>query len=115
MSLTPSIPLLTLSVIAAAALSANRFVTGTGAVPGAGASCLGVTRTSASTGDLTPIDVLGTTEVEAGGTVTAGSAVMVDASGRVLDKTSTNVVVGRALTGTTTVGAFVEVFLIPNA
>lgn len=113
--MTPSISVLNLTVLAAATLAASRFVTALGAYPSAGGSAHGVTRSSGVSGDLLPVDVMGTAEVEAGGTVTAGSAVMVDNTGRVVDQTSTNVKVGRALTGATAAGQFVEVFLIPNA
>lgn len=110
----PTISVLALTVLASATVSANRFVTAAGAYPAAGAAALGVTRSSGASGDLLPVDVLGTTEVEAGGVVTAGSVVMVDSTGRVVDQTSTNVKVGRALTGATVAGQTVEVFLIPN-
>lgn len=111
----PAIPLLTLSVTAAAALTANRLVTATGAVPAAGASTLGVTRTSADIGDRAPIDVLGTTEVEIGGTATAGGPAMTDNLGRAVDHTGVNIKVGKFLTGGTVAGTTVELLLIPNA
>lgn len=111
-----SISLLVLNVVAAGALAVARFVTQGGAYPAAGGAALGVTRTSAdASGDLVPVDAIGTAIVEAGGTVTAGAAVKVDNTGRVLDHDSTNVKVGRAISGTTTVGAMVEILLIPNA
>lgn len=112
---TPASSVLCLTRTAAATLAANRFVEADGTYPTAGGPALGVTRTSAVSGDLIPVDVLGTVAVEAGGTVTANSPVKVDASGRVVTHDSTNTKVGMALTGTTTVGALVEVFLIPNA
>ena len=110
----PTISILTLTVLASATVAANRFVTALGAYPAAGGSAHGVTRSSGVSGDLLPVDVMGTTEVESGGVVTAGSVVMVDATGRVVDQTSTNVKVGRALTGAAAAGTPVEVFLFPN-
>jgi hypothetical protein len=107
-----SFSLLVLSVIAGAALAANRGVTAAGAYPSAGAGIRGVTRTSAgASGDQTPIDVIGTALIEAGGTCTKDAALMVDSSGRVLDKTSTNVVVGYALNAAAS-GELVEVLLV---
>lgn len=112
---TPSISVLALSVTAAATLAANRFVEADGTYPTAGGPALGVTRTEAASGDLVPVDVLGTVAVEAGGTVTVNSPVKVDATGRVVTHDSTNTKVGIALSGATTAGTLVEVFLIPNA
>ncbi len=106
-----SISLLVLSVVAGGALATARGVTAAGSYPAAGAGIRGVTRTAAGvSGDLVPIDVIGTAVMEAGGTVTADAAVMVDDTGRVLDKTSTNIVVGYALSGGAS-GALVEVLL----
>ena len=114
--MVPTISLLALPVKAAATLTANRGITALGTVPAAGASILGVTRTSATSGDTVPVDVIGTTEVEVGGTITAGGPLMVDNQGRFLDHTSTNVKVGKALdVGSTVVGSTLEVLLIPNA
>lgn len=109
-----NIPTLTLSVAAAAALSANRFVTATGAVPAAGANVLGVTRTSAgAAGDLVPVDADGTALVEAGAAIAAGAAVETDASGKALTK-NTGATVARALQAATAAGQLIEVRLIPN-
>lgn len=83
--MNPNISLLTLTVSAAAALSANRFVTALGAVPAAGAACIGVTRTSAAAaGDRVPVDVIGTAIVETGAAVAAGAAIECDSSGRAI-------------------------------
>lgn len=108
-----SISLLTLSVIAAGALATARGVTAAGAYPALGAGIRGATRTSAAqAGDVVPIDVIGTALMESGGACTKDAAVMVDATGRVLDKTSTNVVVGYALNAATAAGQIVEVLLV---
>ena len=55
-----NISLLTLTVTASATVAASRFVTQDGAYPSAGAKGHGVTRSSGVTGDLIPVDVLGT-------------------------------------------------------
>ena len=115
--MNPNISVLTLTVTAAAALSANRFVTAGGAVPAGSAACIGVTRTSAAAaGDLVPVDVLGTAIVETGGAVAAGAAVECDSSGRAVTLSS-GVKLGRMAPGQAAAGGagvFVEVLLIPN-
>lgn len=111
-----NIALLTLTVTASAALSANRGVTGAGAVPAAGANVAGFTRTSAASGELVPVDVLGTTIAEAGAAIAAGAAVEVDNLGRVITLAA-GVKVGRMAPGQAAAGAagaLVEIVLIPN-
>lgn len=106
-------PVLTLSVLAAAALVANRAVTAAGTVPGAGARCLGFTNTAAGIGDRVPLDAMGTTIAEAGGSFAAGAGLELDASGRVVTLAS-GVQVGHALEASGGVGKKVEILLIPN-
>lgn len=104
----------TRTVVAAAALSANRFVTAVGAVPAANANTVGVTRTSAgASGDLVPVDVLGTTMVEASAAISAGAALATTNDGRAVTY-STGATVARALTAATDAGQLIEVLLIPN-
>jgi hypothetical protein len=115
--MVPNISVLTLSVVAAAALTIHRFVTALGAVPAAGAACIGVTRTgAAAAGDLVPVDVLGTAVVETGAAIAAGAAIECDSSGRAITHTS-GVKLGRMAPGQAAAGAagaLVEVVLIPN-
>lgn len=108
-------PILTLSLIAAAALSADRFVTPSGAVPAAGATALGVGRTAAAVGERQPVDVLGTSIVETGGAIAANALVETDASGRAVTLAA-GVVLGRLAPGevATAAGQFVEVILLPT-
>lgn len=112
-----NIAVLTLTVTAASALVVNRGVTGAGAVPAAGASVAGFTRTSAAAaGDLVPIDVLGTADAEAGAAIAVGAAVEVDNLGRVITLAS-GVKVGRMAPGqaaATAAGQIVEIVLIPS-
>ncbi len=111
-----NIAILTLTVAAAAATATARFVTSAGAYPAAGAKGLGVTRTSAeAAGDLLPVDVLGTTIVEAGAPITADADLAVDAQGRVVPLTAGKAGVGRALEAATAIGAQIEVLLLPSA
>lgn len=106
---------LTLTVIAAAALSANRGVTTGGAVPAAGAPIAGFTRTSANAGDPVPVDAGGTVIAETGAAIAAGAAVEVDDQGRVVTNT-TGTKVGRMAPGqaaAAAAGALVELIYIP--
>ena len=108
---------MTLTVTAAAVLTANRGVTGAGAVPAAGANVIGFTRSSAAAiGDLVPVDVLGTAEAEAGAAIAVGAAVEVDNLGRVVTLAA-GVKVGRmapAQAAAIAAGQVVEIVLIPN-
>lgn len=108
-----NISLLTLTVIASATVAASRFVTQDGAYPSAGAKGHGVTRSSGVSGDLIPVDVLGTAIVEAGGTVAKDAALELDATGRVVTK-SAGVAVAKAMEAGV-VGGLIEVLLIPAA
>lgn len=109
-----STPILTLSVVAIAALNADRFVTATGAVPAAGASALGVGRAAAAIGQRTPVDVMGTAVVEAGAAIAANAFVETDNLGRAVTKAA-GVTLGRLAPGevATAAGQFVEVLLLP--
>lgn len=104
---------LTLSILAAATLTANRFVTAVGAVPAANANVIGVTRTGGSSGDMVPVDTLGTALVEASAAISAGAAIATTNDGRAVTH-STGAVVARALQAATGAGQFIEVMLIPN-
>lgn len=109
--------LLTLTVAAAGALAASRFVTQAGAYPAAGATAFGVTRTSAAAaGDLLPVDVMGTAIVETGAAVTKDAALMVDATGRVVPLTvGSKSPVAKSMEAAGAAGAFIEVLLVPSA
>lgn len=114
----PSISLLALTVVAAGAVAAGRFVNQGGAYPAAGGLPFGVARTSAAAaGDLLPVDVHGTAVVEAGGAITVDAALMVDATGRVVahDGDGDKHAVARALQAASGAGEFIEVLLVPGA
>ncbi len=107
---------LTLTIAAAGALAAARFVTQAGAYPAAGAAAIGVTRSSAAAaGDLVPVDVSGTGEAESGAAFAKDVPLMVDATGRVVAHTATNKAVGRSMKAATGAGEIVEVFLAVGA
>ncbi len=108
-------PILTLTVAAAGAVAANRFVTPAGAQAGADANTLGVTRAAAATaGDAMPVDVLGTAIVEAGAAFSAGATLKSNASGQAIAWASSGAKVAVALQAATASGQMIEVLLIPN-
>lgn len=109
------IDILVMGVTATAALTANRAVTGAGAVPAAAANCLGIARVAAAIGERCPVTVLGTAIAEAGAAIAANAALELDASGRVVTK-SAGATIGRMAPGYTAsaAGDLVEIILIPN-
>jgi hypothetical protein len=107
-------PVLTLTRTLSGTVSANRFVTPAGAQAGADANTLGVTRSAGVSGDVVPVDALGTAMVEAGAAVSAGASIKSDASGRAITWASSGAKVGIALDAATASGQIIEVFLIPN-
>jgi len=115
--MTGNVSTLTLTIAAAAALAANRFVTQAGGYPNAGAAAFGVTRTSAAAaGDLVPVDVHGTAIVEAGAAITKDAPLMVDASGRAVPLSGVGKSpVGRSMDAATAAGELIEVLLVPSA
>lgn len=110
-----SIPVLSLTAVAAGTIAANRFVTPAGAQAGADANTLGVCRQAAVATDKITVDVLGTAIVEAGAAVAAGATVKSDASGRAITWASSGAKVGIALDAAGGAGQLIEVLLIPNA
>jgi hypothetical protein len=115
--MTGNISLLTLTVTAASALAACRFVTQDGAYPAAGAAAFGVTRSSAGgAGDLVPVDVQGTAIAESGAAIAKDAPLMVDATGRVVPLTvGSKSPVGRAMEAATAAGQQIEILLVPSA
>lgn len=110
-----SIALLTLSMQLSGTVSANRFLATDMTQAGLGANTYGATRTNGVSGEVVPVDVLGTTIIETGGAILAGAKVQSDANGRAIT-IDTGVVTGRLAPGesATAAGQFVEVILIVN-
>ena len=105
--------ILTLSILAAAALTRERFVNAAGAVATAAGSAVGVTDTDADINTLVPVTALGTAIITAGGPIAKDSGVEVGADGKgvVLDA---GVKVAKALQAALADGDRIEVLLIPN-
>lgn len=111
-----AVSLLTLTVVAAGVIAANRFVTVAGAQATADANTLGVARSAAAAaGDKIPVDVMGTAIVESGAAISAGATLETDASGRAVTWATSGPRVGIALEAATAAGQFIEVLLLPNA
>lgn len=109
-------PILTLPVKSTGAIAANRFVTVAGAQAGADANTLGVAQAAAAgAGEMVPVDVLGTTTVEAGAAVAAGATIESDASGRAITWATSGPKIAIALEAASGAGVMIEVLLIPNA
>lgn len=110
-----SLSIFALTVIATAALTAERMVTGAGAVATAAGRALGATRSDAAIGEPTTVDVLGTSLVTAGAAIAADALVEVGAAGKVVTKAA-GVTVGRLAPGSVALadGDVVEVILIVN-
>lgn len=111
---TQSISILKLTLIAASAVTAARFVTPLGARAGADANTIGVAVTDAASGAPFPADVRGTTTVEAGAAVAAGATLKSDATGRAVPWATSGAKVGIALEAATAAGQFIEVLLVDN-
>lgn len=96
------------SILATAAITAERFITYAGAVAGLGAHAAGVARTEGASGDYICVDMIGTAVVTAGAAVAAGALVMSDASGRAItatrSETKTAVIAGGSAGNLTVTG-----------
>lgn len=111
--MSQKISLLTLSIAATAALTAERFVSATGAVATAAGNAIGVARSDAAIGELCPVDVIGTAVVTASAAIAKGALVEVAAGGKAATK-SAGIAVARALEAAGADGDPIEVLLIPN-
>lgn len=102
---------LTLSVVATAVLSRCRAVTAAGAVPAAGARCLGFTGFAAAVGERVSVGVMGTVIAETGGAFGIDAALELDSLGRVIVRNS-GFTVGHALAAATAAGSLVEIVVV---
>ena len=110
-----SIALLTLPLVLASACAAQRFVTAAGEPAGADDNTLGVTRTSGAAFDAVPVDVLGTSVVQAGAAIAKGDTLKADADGCAITWATNGAKVAIALQAASAAGQPIEVLLLPNA
>lgn len=108
-----SFALLALTQAATAVINAERFVGFDGATAVAAGNALGVSRSDAALGMDFPVDVVGTTVVEAGGAIAVGGDIEVGAEGKAV-ALSAGVKVARALQEAAADGDRIEVLLIGN-
>lgn len=113
-------PILNITLIAAADLSAKQYYAvkvdsaGKGALAGAGERAAGILQNVPESGKSGTVMVFGISKAVYGATVAAGAALMVNASGQLITATAGNFIVGTALEA----GAVNEVhnvLLQPNA
>lgn len=100
----------TMSVLAAAAITARRFVTSGGAVPAAGVWCPGAAADNFDLGEQASVVTHGIFVVEAGAAVLVDAEVQTDASGRAITKAA-GVTLGRALDAAGAAGELIRVKL----
>lgn len=98
----------TMTILAAAALTAKRFCTSTGAVPAAGAWCPGVVEADTDAGQLAPVNTHGILLVESGGALAADAQIQTDASGRAITLAA-GAALGRTLDACAGAGVIVRV------
>ncbi len=111
--MTQKISMLTLSILASAAIIAERFVNIAGAPATAAATAVGVADSDGAVGALVPTTVAGTAIVSASAAIAKGAAIEVAAGGQAVTK-ATGVTVARALEAAAAAGDRIEVLLIPN-
>ena len=103
----------TIGVTASATITQGQAVTAAGAVATAAGNAVGVAETDAASGARVPVTVLGTGIAIAGAAITAGVALEVGSTGRLVTLDA-GVPVARALTAAAANGDQIEVLLIPN-
>jgi len=109
-----NIAVLTLTVTAVGAIAAHRFIHAAGDQAVAGENALGVSRTSAASGENFPVDVLGTTLVQAGAEISKGDSLKADADGKAITWATSGAKVAIALEAATAADQIIEVLLIQN-
>lgn len=110
-----AISLLTLTLVAAGTIVANRFVTAGGVQAGADGNAIGVANTAAVSGEKFPVTAKGTAVVEAGAAIAVGATLEVGASGRAVTWATSGGKVGYALEAAGAAGQMIEVLLLDNA
>ena len=105
--------LLTLTVMATAAITANTFISWSGTAPFAGDNPMGVACTDAQIGDAVACDVFGTTLVRAAGPIGINELIEVASGGRAAGLSS-GIPVARALQAAAAADDLIEVLLLPS-
>ena len=105
----------TFQYVAVRASASNRvnLASEVAGVAGASKMAIGILQNKPKTGEAAQISVLGLTKWVAGGTATVNALVTYNSSGRCIDAVSGDIVMGRALEGTTVDGAVITVLQLP--
>lgn len=101
--------------VAVRASAANRvnLASEVGGVSGAAKMAIGILQNKPNTDEAAAVAYMGMTKWVAGGTATVNALVTYNSSGRCIDAVSGDIVMGRALEGTTVDGAVITVLLLP--
>jgi hypothetical protein len=105
-------PIFSKSIVASASLTQYRGATLAGALPAAGGNG-GIADTSATSGQMVTVHILGSQLAESGAAFNANVLLEFDAQGRMITRT-TGAIVARSITAATAAGQLLEVVLIPN-
>ena len=101
------------NMVASGAVSAHRFVLGTGVQAVDGESALGVSESAAADAEVFPLTVIGTAIIECGNTFAKGAAVQSDVNGMAIVKAA-GTKNGIAMEACTVAGQFVEILVVAN-
>jgi hypothetical protein len=101
------------SAVRASAANRVNLASEVGGVSGAAKMAIGILQNKPNTDEAAIVSVLGLTKWVAGGTATVNALVTYNSSGRCIDAVSGDIVMGRALEGTTVDGAVITVLLLP--
>lgn len=107
-------PIFGLTLIAASAVIAHRFVDYQGNVAAADEASPGVADYAAATGEAFNVNVLGTAKVTAGGAIAVGGPIKVGANGKAIAQGGTGLIVARAITAAAADGDMIEALLLPG-
>lgn len=110
-----NVAILTLPLLLAGTVVANRFVTSAGAQTAADGNALGVTRSAGVSGDRITVDAKGTAMIEVGAAVTLGATIKSDAQGRAIPWATSGARLAIALEAATAAGQIIECVLVDNA
>ena len=113
MSNKTEIPTLRLTLKAAAAVAAKRFVTFTGAVAATGGTAAGLTYTKAAANENVSVTLLGVARAEAGAAIAEGAELQVGNDGKAITRAAGKTV-GWALDAASADGDEISVFIVPN-
>lgn len=106
------IAVLTLSVVAAANLEANRAVGQNGNYASQGDHCLGMTDSAGAIGENTAVDVLGTSYATSGAAITVDQLLQVGTDGKLIPKASGKAV-ARAMSAASGADETIDILLLP--